>query len=103
MATGSVPGNQRLLDRDVFQVAARWAVAQQHSITIEQCEGRHHEGRQVYQAGMNLLVQAIALASQDAEPVLEAERRTSQGMVLGNRQIDDFIGLQKRFKYLPAL
>ena len=51
---------------------------------------------------MNLLVEAVALAAEDAVPVLHAEGDADQAVMLGNGQVDDLVGFKKRDEDGPA-
>ena len=52
---------------------------------------------------MNLLVQPVALAAQNAVPVLHAQRCAGEYVVLGDGQVDDFVGFQKGREDRPGL
>ena len=52
---------------------------------------------------MNLLVQAVALAAEDAVPVLHAQRDADQAVVLGDGQVDDLVGFKEGREDGPAL
>jgi len=52
--------NQRLVQRDVLQVAAGWAIAQQHAIAVKHGQGGQHERGQIDQALMDLLMQPVS-------------------------------------------
>ena len=64
--------------------------------------GGQHEVGQVGQALVNLLVQAVALAAEDAVPVLHAQRGAGETVVLGDGQIDDFVGFKEGREDRPA-
>ena len=52
---------------------------------------------------MNLLVEPVALAAEDAVPVLHAQRDAHQAVMLGDGQVDDLVGFKKRREDGPAL
>ena len=52
---------------------------------------------------MNLLVQPVSLAAQNPVPVLHAQRCAGKLVMLGDRQIENLVGLEKRREYRPAL
>ena len=52
---------------------------------------------------MNLLMQAVALAAQDAVPVLHTQRCAGEDVMLGDGQVEDFIGFEERREDGPAL
>jgi len=47
---------------------------------------------------MNLLVQPIALAAQNAVPVLHAQRCAGQHVMLGDGKVDDLVGFKNGVK-----
>ena len=51
---------------------------------------------------MNLLVQPVALAAENSVPVLHAERRAGEDVMLGDGQIEDLIGFEKGREDRPA-
>ena len=100
---GISSGDQGLLQSHVFQIATGGTIAQQDTVTIQQSDCGQHEAGQVGQALVNLLVQSITLAAEDAIPVLHAQRDSNQPVMLGNGQIKDFVGFKKRREDRPAL
>src|ERR1035438_8888971 len=56
---------------------------------------RPHKIGEVHQAFVNVLVQLLTRSAQDAVPVLHSQCRARQAVVLGNRDVDHFVGVQK--------
>jgi hypothetical protein len=91
-----------LLQRYVFKVAAGRAVAQENAVAVEQSDSGEHEVGQVSQTLVDLLMEPVALAVQDAVPVLHAKGDADQAVVLGIGEIDDLVGFKKRREDGPA-
>ena len=52
---------------------------------------------------MNALVQAMTLAAEDAVPVLHTECTAGEAVMLGDRDVDDLVGFEKRLIDGPIL
>ena len=96
-------GHKRLLHGHVFKISARGPVAQQNAVAVHQSERRQHEVGQVHQALVNLLVQPVALPAQNAVPVFHAQSGARKLMMLGDGQVEDLVGFEKRREDGPAL
>ena len=51
---------------------------------------------------MNLLMEAIALAAEDAVPVFHAKSCAGEDVVLGDGQVEDFVGFKEWREDGPA-
>src|ERR1017187_5104249 len=100
---GVCAGDHGFLERHVFKVAARWAVAQQDAVAVDKGDRGQHETGQVSEALVNLLVQAVALAAENTVPVLHAKRDASEAVVLGDGQVNNLVGLKEGREDGPAL
>src|ERR1035441_8943516 len=81
-------GNQCLLQSHVRGIASAWPVPQEHTKGIDECQRWTHEICQVYQAFVNVLMQPLTWATQDAVPVLHSQGGAGQAVVLGNWDVN---------------
>ncbi len=75
----------------VVDVASLRTVSHEHAHRVDDDERRAHEGREVGDGDVDVLVQAVAPAADDAVPVLHSAGEPGQVVVLGHRHVDDLV------------
>jgi hypothetical protein len=95
-------GDHRFLQRYVFKIASSGAVAKENAISVKQSDRGKHEVGQIGQTLVDLLMETVALAAEDAVPVLHAKSDADQAVVLGDREIDDLVGFKEWREDGPA-
>src|ERR1035438_2652887 len=97
------PGQHRLLEHDIFYIAAGWSIANEHPVGVDDRQCRTDEIRKVNQAFVDALVELMPGATQNSVPVLHSQSCAREAVMLGDGNVDDLVGSQKRFQYRPIL
>ena len=78
-------------ERHIGETPAARSVAQEHPIGIDDGQSGAHEICKVHQAFMDVLMDAVARAAEDSDPVLHSEAGTWKTVVLRYWDVDDFV------------